>query len=64
MNFKISDGKNCSPVVLLCPHSPKPIPEMNEDQENRVAVRGRNENTATPQSAHTEFKNCMGRVTA
>ena len=44
---------------------------MNEEQENRVTVRGRNENTATPQSgnhAHTEFfhlfKNCMGIVTA
>ena len=43
---------------------------MNE-QENRVAVRGRNQNTATPQSGnhtHTEFynllNNCMGRVTA
>ena len=44
---------------------------MNEEQENGVAMRGRNQNTATPQSgnhAHTEFynllKNCMGRVTA
>jgi hypothetical protein len=64
MNFKILDGTNCNPVVLLCFHSPKQIPEMNEEQENGVTVRGRNENTATPQSAHTEFKNCMGRVTA
>ena len=44
---------------------------MNEEQENGVTVRGRNQNTAAPQSgncAHTEFynllKNCMGRVTA
>ena len=44
---------------------------MNEEQESGVAVRGRNQNAATPQSGnhtHTEFynllNNCMGRVTA
>jgi hypothetical protein len=58
MEFKFLDAINCSPIILLCFHSRKQMPELNEEQENRVAVRGRNVNTATPKSgncAHTEF---------
>ena len=70
MDFKIPDATNCSPVVLLCFLSPKRMPEMDEEEENRVTMRGRNVNTATPQSGNCThkffhlFKSCMGRVTA
>ena len=65
MNFKIPDGTNCSPIVLLCFCPAKQIPGMNEEQENGVAVRSRNQNTATPQSgnrAHTEFYNLLRTI--
>ena len=55
MNFEILSAKNYSPSMVLHFISPTLIPEMSEEQENRVTTRSRNVNTATLQSPnHTQ----------
>ena len=52
MNFEILSAKNYSPSMVLHFISPTLIPEMSEEQENRVTTRSRNVNTATLQSCN------------
>ena len=44
MNFKILRARNYSPSMVLHFISPTLVPEMSEEQENRVTMRSRNVN--------------------
>ena len=52
MNFKIVSTRNYSPSMVLHFISPTRVPQMSEEQENRVTTRSRNVNTATLQSCN------------